>query len=320
MAHELESMFFVENEGTPWHKLGTSVSEALTSAEAIVKADLNWTVHTSPTYIFDSNGNPAEIEGSKAVVRDMDNSVLGVVGNRYKPVQNIEAFDFLDSLVFDGSVRYHTAGSLFCGKKVWMLAKIGSFEVVPQDKVDQYLFLHNSHDGTGSLRVLFTPVRVVCANTARLALASGEGIAIRHQGDVIQKIKDAQNILGLANKKFEQFQEFTQTAKILQFDRQRWNDFANTLIPDPEGKNSANAANQRNVLTRLFEAGTGQDLVGVSGTGWAAYNAVTEFTNYHRQAKGSGQDREESRMVSTLFGPSATLIERATQEILKLAA
>ena len=320
MAHEVESMMFVGHEGTPWHGLGTPVDEALTSSEAIIQAGLDWTVRTSPTFILGPDGNPLEIGDTKAIVRDTDNSILGTVGNRYTPVQNIEAFDFLDTVVNDGSVRYHTAGSLFNGKKIWLLAKVGSFDVVPGDKVDQYLFLHNAHDGTGALKVLFTPVRVVCANTARLALASGEGISIRHQGDIKTKIHEAQKVLGLAQKHFSQFQEFTEVAKTVRMDTDRWNNFALTLIPDPPEKNSTKAANQRNTLTNLFTDGTGQNLVGVAGTGWAAFNAVTEFANYQRPAKGSDKERQENRMVSSLFGPSAKMISTAMDSILSLAA
>lgn len=52
------------------------------------------------------------IPGYQANVRSTDGRVLGVVSDRYKIVQNKEAFDFTNALLGEG-VRYETAGSLF---------------------------------------------------------------------------------------------------------------------------------------------------------------------------------------------------------------
>lgn len=110
MSANVETMFYVREN--PWHGLGTKVNEAPGSREALIIAGLNWNVLQEPIY----TETEEFIEGYKANVRDSDRKVLGVVTDRYKVIQNQEAFAFTDALLGEG-VRYETAGSLQGGKK-----------------------------------------------------------------------------------------------------------------------------------------------------------------------------------------------------------
>ena len=114
MATEVETMFYVRE--TPWHGLGTRVERALSSSEALAASGLNWNVIQRKVYTEDGHIIP----GYYANVRDSDNCTLGVVTNRYKIVQNSEAFAFTDELLGNG-VQYETAGSLKNGRKTWIL-------------------------------------------------------------------------------------------------------------------------------------------------------------------------------------------------------
>ena len=95
-----------------------------------------------------------------ANVRDSDRKVLGVVTNRYKVIQNEEAFSFTDSLLGEG-VRYETAGSLQGGKKVWLLARMPQDYIITGERISPYLVFSNTHDGSGAIKVALTPIRVV---------------------------------------------------------------------------------------------------------------------------------------------------------------
>ena len=117
MAANVESMFYVRK--APWHGLGTRVMEAPDSKGALELAGLDWRVLQEPIYTTEGEA----ICGYKANVRDSDRKVLGVVSDRYKIVQNQEAFAFTDELLGEG-VRYETAGSLQGGKRVWLLARL----------------------------------------------------------------------------------------------------------------------------------------------------------------------------------------------------
>lgn len=200
MAALVESMMYVRE--VPWHGLGTKVDEAPNSKEAIKLAGLDWNVN--PTVIYDANGK--EISGYKANMRDSDQSILGIVSDRYQIVQNSEAFEFTDSLLDEGVV-YETAGSLRDGKQVWLLAKMPRTTILGDD-VDPYLCFTNTFDGSGAIRVCATPVRIVCNNTLNLALETTKrSWSTRHIGDLAGKLHQAKETLGLAQEYMKKLDE-----------------------------------------------------------------------------------------------------------------
>ncbi|CCZ61360.1 phage/plasmid-related protein TIGR03299 [Hungatella hathewayi CAG:224] len=189
MSANVETMFYVRE--TPWHGLGTKVMEAPTSTEALTLAGLDWKV--TQKLIETEDGIP--ISGFKANIRDSDEKVLGVVTDRYKVVQNTDAFSFTDELLGEG-VTYETAGSLQEGRRTWLLAKLPQRYIISSDEITPYLVFMNSHDGTGSIKAAMTPIRVVCQNTLNLALSTAKRYwSTNHTGDIQGKINDAKYTL-----------------------------------------------------------------------------------------------------------------------------
>ena len=179
MAANVETMFSVREK--PWHGLGVVVEDAPSSKDALNFAGLVWRVVQKPLFT-----NSGLVEGYKANVRDSDNSVLGVVTDRYKVVQNTEAFAFTDNLLGEG-VKYETAGSLQGGKRI-----------------TPYLVFSNTHDGSGAVKVAITPVRIVCNNTLNLALSTANRcFSIVHTGDIKGKIDEAKQTLFMADEYME---------------------------------------------------------------------------------------------------------------------
>ena len=200
MAANIETMFYVGE--TPWHRLGTKIDSAPTSDEAIKLAGLDWDVVPMPIY----DGNGREIPGYKVNQRSSDRKNLGIVTNRYKIVQNREAFAFTDALLGEG-VRYETAGSLASGKRVWMLARLENTTLC-EENVDPFLVFTNSHDGTGAVRVAITPVRVVCQNTLNLALnQASRHWSCAHKGDIQGKLEEARYTLESADRYMKALEE-----------------------------------------------------------------------------------------------------------------
>ena len=194
MAANVETMFSVREK--PWHGLGTIVAEAPDSKSALELAGLDWNVIQKDIATTDGTA----IEGFKANVRDSDDSVLGIVTDRYKVVQNSEAFAFTDALLGEG-VRYETAGSLQGGRRTWMLARLPHQYIISGDEITPYLVFMNSHDGTGSIKVAMTPIRVVCQNTLNMALANAKrSWSCNHTGDIDDQMAEARDTLLYANR------------------------------------------------------------------------------------------------------------------------
>ena len=193
---------FGANNMPLWGGLGTCIAEAPTSADAIRIAGLDWEVAPKP--IYDEFGR--ELPGYKVNIRTSDNTALGIVTDRYKIVQNSEAFAFTDELLGHG-VRYETAGSLASGKRIWMLARMEN-TTLAEENIDPFLIFTNSHDGTGAIRVAITPIRVVCQNTLNLALKkANRHWSCVHKGDIQGKLEEARFTLSSADRYMEALEE-----------------------------------------------------------------------------------------------------------------
>jgi phage/plasmid-like protein (TIGR03299 family) len=311
MAHEIaktdgrDAMMYVGEP--PWHGLGRELAEAPTAAEAIAQAGLDYEVLQLPTFAAGPHGS-VPMPDLFLNVRSDTLDILGRVSDKYKAVQNREAFDFLDSVVREGEVRYETAGALGVGERIWMLGRLpGHIRVRGTDDVsNKYLLLYNSHDGSSALRVLFTIVRVVCANTARAALADVDaGISIRHAGDLDKKVEEARRTLGLASDYFTAFGEGADFLAGFRPGRGHLEAYFRSLYPDPKAGDPGRARSTRASLFGLFETGMGADMPGIKGTAWAAYHAVTEHVDHH-----VGTDRKR-RLESAWFGDGSKLKSKA---------
>ena len=224
MSANVEWMFSGNNV-TPWHGIGEIIKGTLSSEEAIKVAKLDWDVIPMP--IYDSIGR--EIKGYKVNQRSTDGKNLGVVTDRYKIVQNREAFAFTDALLGEG-VQYETAGSLDSGKRVWMLARMEGTEIA-EEQIDPYLVFTNSHDGKGAIRVAAVPVRVVCQNTLNLALrnASRHWTCV-HKGDIQSKLDEARFTLQNAEAYMKALEEEFGELKTKKITEAQVRDMTETLL------------------------------------------------------------------------------------------
>lgn len=315
MAHAIESMFFVGE--TPWHGLGNRVIEAPTTAEAIKQAGLDWSVARKPVFLADGRQAPAQ-----ATVRETDGAILGVVGPRYHVLQNAEAFSFFDPLVESKLVTLETAGALSDGKRVWIMARIAEnsdARIVGDDIVRKFILLSNSHDGTCAVRVGFTPVRVVCANTLAMAHADKASALLRlkHTRGVAANLESLRDVINVANQSFDATADQFRALAARQINRKDLETYVKVVLGYGDVGNddmSTRSINQVADVITLFEIGRGADLPGVRGTVWAAYNAVTEHLSH---AVGTSAD---TRYASLWFGANATKNKMALDMAMRLAA
>jgi len=319
MPHELESMFYVRQ--VPWHGLGVCVEEALESKEALTVAGLDWKVMQKPIYTANLTCPSGQVYTSsnqlipnyKANVRDFDGQVLGVVSDRYRIVQNEEAFAFTDALLGEG-VKYETAGSLQGGRKVWMLAKLPEKYIIAGERIEPFIVFSNSHDGTAAIKVCMTPIRVVCQNTLNLALNNARrSWASKHTGNVQSRMHEARETLGLAHKYMENLgKEFDNLSRIKLSDSKVM-EFINELIPL---SNEATAVQIKNIeqlrddiKIRYFEA---PDLKVLGKNGYRFINAVSDFATHAKPLRETASYKE-NLFLKTLEGHP--MIDKAYQMI-----
>jgi phage/plasmid-like protein (TIGR03299 family) len=306
----------------PWHGLGTRLSNPATSAQAIQAAGLGWDVQLVPLQATDEHGS-AWVTQRMAVVRSdlwgqPDCPVFGVVSPDYQPLQNRDAFAFFDSVVGEGAAIYHTAGALGRGERIWVLAKLpGEFTVGRDDLLHRYLLLSTGHDGQTAVQLKFTPIRVVCQNTLTFALRMGGAIVIAHDHDLRRGLEDAKRTLQLVPRRYASLEQGFAAMASVDLDVHRMRRYLTAVFPEPEAPASPQDAQRvrhdRQECERRFDQGPAQQLAGVKGTLWAAYNAVTEYADHGRSAYSG-----EQRLRSIWFGRAEQIKSRAHREAINM--
>ena len=305
MAANVESMFYTREK--PWHGLGIMVADAPNSKDALRLAGLNWKVLQEPVY----TENKELIQGYKANVRNSDRKVLGVVTDRYKVIQNEEAFAFTDALLGEG-VRYETAGSLQEGRRVWMLARLPREFIIGGERISPYMVFSNTHDGSGAVKTALTPIRVVCNNTLNLAIRTEKrSWSMIHTGDISGKIEEAKNTLLLADEYMTALgQEFENLRKIKLSERQV-QDYIKILLPMEENYTLQQKRGieklREDMRMRYFDA---PDLKDVGNNGYRFVNAVSDFAT-HSTPRRKTANYKENIFARTADGNP--MIDRAYQ-------
>jgi len=308
MPANVESMFYVRV--APWHGLGVRVEEALSSEEALEKSGLGWTVIQRP--IMTDTYDP--IPGYKANIRQTDDKVLGVVTDRYKVVQNQEAFAFTDALLGEG-VRYETAGSLQEGRKIWMLAKLPDRYTLEGEQIEPYLVFSNTHDGSGAIKVAMTPIRVVCQNTLNLALNQAKRIwSTVHVGDLAAKMDEAHCTLSLAHEYMGNLgEEFRRLSRIRLSDAKVM-EYIEMLLPMADNPTPIHQKNinrvREDLKIRYFDA---PDLRHVGKNAYRFVCAVSDFATHAKPLRETANYRENVFAKTVEGNP---LIDKAYEIVL----
>lgn len=305
MAANVESMFYVRE--VPWHGLGTRVNEAPASEDALRLAGLNWSVVQEPVYTEQKE----QVEGWRANIRDSDRKVLGVVTDRYKVIQNRDAFAFTDALLGEG-VRYETAGSLLGGRKVWLLAHMPHEYIISGERISPYLLFSNTHDGSGAVRVALTPIRVVCNNTLNLALSTANRCwSMIHTGNIKGKLEEERNTLFLAEQYMDSLGKEFERLRMKKLSDQAVKEYIEILLPLEEDATPIQRKNtgriREDLKFRYFEA---PDLKELGKNAYRFVNAVSDFAT-HAEPLRKTANYKENLFARTVEGNP--LIDRAYQ-------
>lgn len=343
--------------GQPWqYTEAVNVEDCKTTKEVMIKAGLNYEVKKHELVakmpidvmnmdkaLDDFNNlkkkdSDAHILGSNlyttcpnayCTYRDDYKIPLGTVKKQYTIVQNKEAFKFFDDVIGANEAKWQTAGFFGNGEKVFVSAKLPDNILVKGDKVDNYLVFVNSHDGSSGVKILFTPIRVICQNTLTAAIRTSTNyISIRHTESAHANIKQAHEVLEITKKKIEYANEvYNMLANIKVTDEIVMEYICKHNLSEAEiekllGTNhtfkqviyrNGSAVEDAEISTRklniitdtweYYNDGIGQKEI--AGTAWGAFNAISGYYSNVDNSEGS------KRMDSLLFNDKAKKLEKA---------
>jgi len=316
MAHEVESMAYT-NE-VPWHGLGTYIADAPRVKEMMRQAGLDWKVEKKPM-ILEQTKRP--VPGFYALTRDKDGKVLDVVGSKYVPTQNHEAFEFFTDFVEAGDATMETAGSLREGRYVWGLANLNkSFTLPGKDKVKGYLLVACPHEHGKSIIIRVTSVRVVCNNTLTMALGKSQrerdsstfglgefrmGHRRAFDGSMIKKAKET---LGIARDQMEEFREAAEQLRKKSMNEQDAIEFYADLLNIDEAAQGADEVTRPRIkhLLDINKNAPGAQ----PDNAWGVLNSVTYYADH------VASRTDDKRLTNAWFGKTARMKEKALQTLL----
>jgi phage/plasmid-like protein (TIGR03299 family) len=294
----------------------------MTTEEAIKLANLGYEVaKTDVQYI--QNGTPTNIDGYYATYRTDNGDYLGMVKSRYEIVQNTDAFSFFDAIIDSGEAIFETAGALGKGERIFLLAKLPDDFEVAGEKIEKYIMLTNSHDGTSSVIAGMTNIRVVCNNTLQAALKGLENkVSIDHVSGAKNKLKEAHRVMGIASKySSEVYDIFNRMVDIKMdegqyrsyFEKVLKTEYASKMTSTEEKEMSTRLKNMVDATTQFAMTHPTQTTQGATGTLWGAYNSISGYYNYIKQFPSA-----ESKFNSQFFGVANTKMIKSFNEAVAL--
>jgi phage/plasmid-like protein (TIGR03299 family) len=330
MAHEIWDNRVFTGRGKPaWHRLGVTIDGVATWQEAMLLAGLNWQVEKKAlrdewgNELKDGFGKDANIYG---IFRDMDNAILGVVGERYSIIQNKEAFAWVDALIGQEGAHYDSAGALKGGQTIFCSAHLPSagFEVVPGDKHQTYLMFTTSHDGSQSAQVKLTDVRVVCNNTLTAAINdTGASLFIRHTKSAAERLAVAKSLIDISAITAEGIRDKMRSLAEKKVTRNAAESIFDKLFPVSEkAANTTIRSNNINDILNLYEFNDNNQFPEIRGTAYNLVNAITEWTDTTRQTRNTGGNYtpDKARITSAIFGSGEMLKQKAMEIVYREAS
>lgn len=301
MAHMLEQYedmaSFASLRQPAWHGLGTILTDEVTTLEMLQAAHLdNWNVRCE-TISLPGRYHREAFATVRTNPFDGEADVLGIVGERYKVLQNEDLFAFGDNIL-DGA-RWETAGSIKSGTVVFGSLALERETIIDKngvgDKVNSYLLVHTSHDGSLAIQASITPVRVVCQNTLNMAVgargkSAKQSFRIRHTQTVDGKIQAAREALGLAHIYMDEFDKQAQELFAAEVNDKKFFDIITAAYPKPEVDSKGSFTKWENKIDVLNDIYSGPTQVGIKGTAWGAYNAMTERLDWFRNPRGGNAE------------------------------
>lgn len=275
------------------------ISRANNVDEALKFADLDWDVESR--FIYDENGNP--YDKFRANVRCDNGNLLGIVTEKYNVVQNKVALDFVDGLVSEG-FEFDRAGQFRGGRSIWVMGKLPKVNILGDDISNNIVFV-NSHDGSSGVKVMMTPIRLICSNMMNLALREADRVwSTKHTGSIYTKLEEAKHTLGLANNYIKELEIEADNLANKKLSDAEIEGILDMIYPIDKNKDSErkiiNVTNLKNEFINCYES---SDISQFRGTAYGAINAMSDLVS-HRYPTRESQNFYENSWNRLINGDS----------------
>ena len=259
------------------------ISSATNVDEALRLSGLDWGVDSRQ--IYDMYGEP--YEKFRANVRSTDNKLLGIVTDKYHIIQNEDAFDFVDGLVSEG-FKFDRAGQFRDGKSIWIMGSLPETQILGDDISNNVVFV-NSHDGSSGVKVMMTPVRLICSNMHNLALRKANRIwATKHTGGIYTKLEEAKYTLGLVNKYMEELNNEAERLANIKISDADIEAIFDIIYPVDKNKDSERRINNVSIIKDNFvQCYNAADIAQFKGTAYGAINAMSDLVSHKIPARAT---------------------------------
>jgi len=291
-----------------WVRGGTAV-EATSARDAAIQAGLNWTVRTAPLvaeatplYIDPNGVTPAtyiDVPKKQAIIREDNSTVIGVVGTKYKMVQNMDVFNALDTLVDSGDARYTAAGEFNGGSNIWMLLELPQGINVANDPHAAFLLIKTSHDGSSSVVIKPIIERLFCANQVNGLISNTRRkyneytYRMTHTTNQELSISDIRNITNLTYTAIQDYEFVANGLLGRKMTREQAVNFFKAVWPLPtivedkpydlltrgERKQQTIAKDARASAWAIYSESETQE--NIRGTAFGAWHAVVEHADHY---------------------------------------
>ena len=289
-----------ENRTLPFSGIGFDVTEEekrYASAADIVNTYLPWSLGLAEVSV-----GGQVTPGYKAIVRSDTGKVFGITKDRYKPVQNSDAFSFADILREQGAT-FEKVGCYKEGEKVWFLMKLPS-RSYGGDPHDLYMFLMNGNNGKQSLFAAFTTIRAFCCNMAHLVSKhSTYKVSIQHRGDVEGKMFEAQQVMAGASQYFDGLQHTMDELRNINLTRAEMGQIIDGLFPyaeDATDRTKRTQIEKRNQLINILY--NAPDLQNENMNGLRLIHAITDWESHAEPARHP-EGYKENRLINLIEKP-----------------
>lgn len=276
-----------------WENIGTTINETKID-DVLVKAGLDYAVIASPLFT-EMNGKKIEVKSNNVIMKSTGD-ICGVVSDKYVPMQNKDAFDFINYINED--IHFVKAGETKSGL-VYVIGELNEMNILG-DKFKTHLIFQNSHNGKYQLAMSICPLRIICQNQFNLSFKeSNATYLIRHTKNVESRMAIASESLHKISDYMNSFKQKAELFAQQKVDATQVTKFLNYMFPAKENMSDKALIKLEDEKAKFLKAYNSEDNQNFKGSAWGLLNGLTDYIT-HKEFKRKVELPEEKKFIETI--------------------